>query len=302
LGVKRVEGKMKCKYCKKSIKKENYRFVSKKEWKKRKFCSNKCQGDWTSGKTYEKIMSPDKCKKMKQLVKKSLEERFGKKRSRKMRENLSKKFKGKAFEELYGNKAKRMRLFLQRPFVERLRNKNDLPKILEVKRIKMKKHWSNSNFRKKQSLIAINLWKNESFRKRWWKIRQTKAFKQKVSVAIKKALANPITKAKQREARLLQVVPCKDTGIEVKLQNDLKKRGVKFTKHVPILGQPDLFVEPNICVFADGNYWHSYPYRTERDIFVNKELKKQGYRVLRFWEHEINNNVVKCVDKIIGVM
>ena len=60
-------------------------------------------------------------------------------------------------------------------------------------------------------------------------------------------------------------------------------------------------MDPNICIFADGDYWHSdgFPETRKRDKIVNKELKKQGYKVLRFWEHEIKKNVDFCINKIL---
>lgn len=103
---------------------------------------------------------------------------------------------------------------------------------------------------------------------------------------------------KLRVARLLQVFPVKDTSIEVALQNSLREFGILFEKHKAVLGQPDIFIEPNICVFADGDYWHNRPAQIVRDQKVGEGLREQGYKVVRFWEHEINDNVEGCVDEI----
>ena len=120
-----------------------------------------------------------------------------------------------------------------------------------------------------------------------------------------------------RKNRLHQVFPAKDTNIEKILQKGLRKKGIKFEKHKPILGQPDLFIKPNICIFADGDFWHGWLYLQGRDFsgkkhFNNKhfqhiikkdkkitlQLKELGYNILRFWEHEINENPKKCLQKI----
>ncbi len=108
----------------------------------------------------------------------------------------------------------------------------------------------------------------------------------------------PETREKIRKARLKQIFPIKDTSIEVKLQKELEKRKIMFEKHKPILGQPDIFIEPNICIFADGNYWHNRPERIERDKYVNQKLKEQNYQIYRFWEYDINDSIEKCVNKI----
>lgn len=107
------------------------------------------------------------------------------------------------------------------------------------------------------------------------------------------------TKQKVREARLKQIFPIKDTSIEVALQEELTCREIPFKTHVSLFGQPDIFIEPNLCVFADGDYWHNYPYRTERDKKVNQVLKEGGYQIVRFWEREINSDIKGCVDQIV---
>ena len=76
----------------------------------------------------------------------------------------------------------------------------------------------------------------------------------------------------------------------------------KQKKHFTIIGQPDIYIEPRICVFCDGDYWHNYPKGNKRDKIVNIKLKKQGYKVLRFWEHEIKNSVYECVKIIESVI
>ncbi len=129
--------------------------------------------------------------------------------------------------------------------------------------------------------------------------------------------------AKISEKRLHQVFPRKDTKPEKYLQKLLDEIGVKYTKHKPILGQPDIFIHPNICVFADGDYWHANPksfiyknkknpgfksddviakpkdakYMWARDKKVNDGLKKRGYQILRFWHSEIEQNPKKMSSK-----
>ena len=79
---------------------------------------------------------------------------------------------------------------------------------------------------------------------------------------------------------------------------ELIKQNILFISHKTIIGQPDIFIEPNICIFADGNYWHNYPNGNERDKQITNKLQTQGYKVLRFWENEINENINNCISKI----
>ena len=109
------------------------------------------------------------------------------------------------------------------------------------------------------------------------------------------------TKLKMRKARAKQKFPFSNTSIEIKLQNALNELKIIYqTQKYELIGIPDIFIEPNICIFADGDYWHNRPGAQERDECVNKKLKEQGYKVLRFWEHEIHTNIDICVNKIIN--
>lgn len=116
-------------------------------------------------------------------------------------------------------------------------------------------------------------------------------------------------KEKLKIARRKQIQPYQDTSIEKKLQLLLNNENIIFRTHEPMLGQPDIFIEPNICIFADGCYWHACPTcftenmksfsnKTSKDKNISKRLINDGYIVLRFWEHEINNNITQCL-KII---
>jgi len=111
---------------------------------------------------------------------------------------------------------------------------------------------------------------------------------------------------KFREARMKIIIPRKDTYPEILIQKILEKNNIKFETHKPILGQPDIFIEPNICIFVDGCFWHgcekcfdkNYFNKYGRvfsriraikvkDILITQSLINKGYIVLRFWEHEI---------------
>lgn len=114
------------------------------------------------------------------------------------------------------------------------------------------------------------------------------------------------TKAKLRELRLKQIIPVKDTLLEIKFQNALLAHEVRYQKHVSLLGQPDIFIPPNICIFLDGCYWHACPIcnirasektkiKRERDANITSRLVSWGYKVIRFWGHEVEENIDNCI-------
>lgn len=101
----------------------------------------------------------------------------------------------------------------------------------------------------------------------------------------------------------------KDTGIELKVEAELKLRRIDFKKQVPISGiaiVDFLISKHGIIIQCDGCFYHNCkihhprwhleaPSRdTAQDVF----MKAAGYNVYRFWEHEINDSVEKCIDKI----
>jgi len=134
--------------------------------------------------------------------------------------------------------------------------------------------------------------------------KETEVHKKNISLAMQKrkerdGYINSLeTRIKQRNARMKQVLPNKDTSIEKKMQEKLLEENIEFEKHKSLIGQPDIFIEPNICIFADGDYWHRRFGAKERDEYVNKKLKEQGYKVLRFWESEINDNLTNTINII----
>lgn len=84
----------------------------------------------------------------------------------------------------------------------------------------------------------------------------------------------------------------KATLIEKKLWEELTKLDIKFKKnyHLGWHTIPDAYIpEGRIAIYADGDYWHNLPNWKERDIRVNKWLNENGYRIVRFWEHEIHS-------------
>lgn len=115
------------------------------------------------------------------------------------------------------------------------------------------------------------------------------SIKQKETLMIS-YIEHPEWRDNARARRMKQHFPSKNTSIELKLKNFLEKLNIKFEMHKSILGrtQPDFFIEPNICIYADGNYWHNYPYGTENDKILTELLLVNKFRVLRLWEHEIN--------------
>ncbi|MFH1473800.1 MAG: NUMOD3 domain-containing DNA-binding protein [Candidatus Aenigmatarchaeota archaeon] len=181
----------------------------------------------------------------------------------------------------------------------------------------LKQRWQNPEFRKIMIEISKDImkknWNNPVYIEKMEKLRTF--FKRKRNVQEIERLRNISNNRlgsknsveqnkKISEARLRQKIPHKDTYPEMLVQKCLAERNINFTTHYSILGQPDIFIKPNICVFIDGCYWHGCPVHfpekiNTNDIKISEALRKQGYTVIRIWEHEIKNNTTKCINKIM---
>jgi DNA mismatch endonuclease (patch repair protein) len=121
----------------------------------------------------------------------------------------------------------------------------------------------------------------------------------------------------KKRKKLMSKVRNKNTDIEVMLGAALRMAGVEFVKDYPLPGKPDIVVpDNNIAIFCDGDFWHGRNFKNEaekynkfwrekiqinmkRDKKVNKELHQQGWKVLRFWETDIYDNINYCADKVL---
>lgn len=110
----------------------------------------------------------------------------------------------------------------------------------------------------------------------------------------------------------------KDTKPEILLRRALWGAGFRYRIGLRTpAGRPDLvFVSARVAVYVDGCQWHGCPLhyvapRTGADFWSNKlktnverdrrqtvELERIGWRVLRFWEHEIFENSSDAVMRI----
>lgn len=112
-------------------------------------------------------------------------------------------------------------------------------------------------------------------------------------------------------------VKSKDTSLEIKLRHALWKKGHRYRNHYNIKGNPDIaFPKNKIAIFVDGDFWHGYRWDSlkpklkndfwvnkiennmKRDARVNEILRKEGWKVIRFWGHEIEKDLDKCVSII----
>jgi DNA mismatch endonuclease, patch repair protein len=124
--------------------------------------------------------------------------------------------------------------------------------------------------------------------------------------------------SKRERSRRMSLIRSTNTSPEIKLRRYIRKKGLKgFRIKSSLPGKPDLyFPKYKIAVFVDGCFWHKCPrdFRKPkskslywnkkigsnviRDIKTNDLLFRLGIKVLRAWEHEIEEKIEVIYKKI----
>ncbi len=113
----------------------------------------------------------------------------------------------------------------------------------------------------------------------------------------------------------------KNTKPEIVLRKALWCNGVRYRVKNALPGRPDIiFPKQRTAVFVDGCFWHMCPKHfsmprankifwkkklegnVTRDREVNTALKKVGWKVIRFWEHDVEMDVERCVARVQQVL
>lgn len=127
----------------------------------------------------------------------------------------------------------------------------------------------------------------------------------------------------QRSERMSRVRSAGNKSTEFAVETRLAEEGFNgWEKHPKgILGKPDFFFpEYRLVIFVDGCFWHACPIcnrrkpvqhgefwnkkieeNRKRDNRQRRKLRKEGFHVMRIWEHEVKqNHWVKRLVMMIG--
>ena len=118
--------------------------------------------------------------------------------------------------------------------------------------------------------------------------------------------------------RIMSSVRAKNTRLETEFRKALWAGGLRGWRcHVrSVIGTPDIVWRGRkVAVFIDSAWWHGHRSRWRpgklspwwdrkieanraRDRFVNQELKRQGWRVVRVWDFQIAEDLAKCIEVV----
>lgn len=113
----------------------------------------------------------------------------------------------------------------------------------------------------------------------------------------------------------------KDTTPERYLTELLTAGGINFVRHDATLpGKPDfVFADERLAVFVDGDFWHGWRFPVWRHRLAEfwrgkieknrisdqrnfRRLRRAGWRVVRIWEHEVEEDSQACAVRIAALV
>ena len=128
--------------------------------------------------------------------------------------------------------------------------------------------------------------------------------------------------SKKKRSEIMSKIRSKETKIEVEVFRGLRKEGIYFQKHYRLKNRRTCSIDVALprkkkAVFVDGDFWHGYQFeknkrrlpkkywvaKIENNILRDRKsrtrLKREGWSILRVWEHEIKKDSEKAIGKII---
>ena len=124
---------------------------------------------------------------------------------------------------------------------------------------------------------------------------------------------------KKKRSEIMSKIRSKNTKVELMVFRELRKRKIYFQKHYKkAFGKPDVALpRKKKAVFIDGDFWHGRDFKKTKNRLPKKywvpkikanikrdkknriKLRNSGWKVSRVWEHDLQNNFDKNINKII---
>lgn len=123
--------------------------------------------------------------------------------------------------------------------------------------------------------------------------------------------------SKKKRSEIMSKIKGKETKLEIAFRKELWRSGYRYRKNVSgYFGKPDILLKKyKTVIFTDSCFWHGckkhfrlpsskVDYWTnkisrnkKRDKKVDSYYKKNGWNIIRVWEHD-RKNIPKIVEKL----
>jgi len=127
-------------------------------------------------------------------------------------------------------------------------------------------------------------------------------------------------KPTQQVSARMKLVKRSGSKIEKVMASILRKKKLRYRRQVILIGHPDFeLVDKKVLIFCDSSFWHGRRMNElnetaftrnkefwmkkltdnkKRDMRTNRALRKQGWKVLRFWDTDILKKPQKVIRKL----
>jgi DNA mismatch endonuclease, patch repair protein len=124
-----------------------------------------------------------------------------------------------------------------------------------------------------------------------------------------------------QRSNAMRCVKLKDGPLELAIQRELSRKGLRFRRNCKALaGSPDIvFPTQKVVVFIDGDFWHGWRLpawehklsefwraklyaNRRRDQLNFRRLRAARWTVIRLWGHEILSDVSGCIERILAAL
>ncbi len=123
-------------------------------------------------------------------------------------------------------------------------------------------------------------------------------------------------------SRRMSATGQRDTPPELEIRKRLFAKGLRYRVDYPVLTKPRrrgdiVFPRIKVAIFVDGCFWHGCPLHgtwpkaneefwrkkietnRSRDADTDRRLRKDGWMVIRVWEHEAPDEVAERILKAV---
>lgn len=122
--------------------------------------------------------------------------------------------------------------------------------------------------------------------------------------------------SKEKRSWVMSRIRGTNTKIDLKMRDMLEENKIKFEMYPKMFGNPDFVLRrKKIVIYCDGDFWHGYNYdkkkkpakrfwrdkietNMRRDARYTRRLRREGWSVLRIWEHDIEKRPEYCIRKV----
>jgi DNA mismatch endonuclease (patch repair protein) len=121
----------------------------------------------------------------------------------------------------------------------------------------------------------------------------------------------------EKRSALMSRIKGRDTQPEKTIAELIAGFGFRWESHSnDVPGRPDfVFREQRVAVFVDGDFWHGWRFpvwrhklsetweaklaaNIKRDQRNRRILRRNGWRVIGIWEHQIERDLPLCMERI----